>query len=127
MVVRWTFYDPVTVETYTFHINPNDGGSPQYEKSVTFQNTSAPDGKAIIYEGQDAPTTLEWSGAILEEAHYDKYIEWFQKRRQVQLTDDLGRQYWIYITSFRPHRKRSRFLPYRHDFTATAIILDWIT
>lgn len=127
MVVRWTFEDPVEGETYVFHINPREGGSPSYDKTITEQNTTAPDGKTLLFEGQDQVQTLEWSGAILEQAHYDAYITWWRKRRQIKLTDDLGREYWIYITSFKPSRKRSRERAWRHDFTFSAIILDWIT
>jgi hypothetical protein len=126
MVVRWQFYDPVATETYTFEINPNAGGSPTYKKSVNYQNTTAPDGKTLIYEGQDEVQELEWSGVILTQTHYDKYIEWWQKRRQIRLTDDLGRQYWIYLTSFVPNRVRASSRPWKHEFTATAVILDWI-
>lgn len=127
MVVRWTFEDPVAAETWTFNINPREGGSPSYAKTVGYQNTTAPGGRVLIYEGQDQVQTLEWSGAILEQEHYDKYVEWWRKRRQIKLTDDLGRQYWIYITSFKPARKRSRDRRWRHDYTVSATILDWAT
>lgn len=127
MVVRWTFYDPIEVETYTFEINPNEGGSPSYKKTVGNQSTSAPDGKTLLFEGQDEVQTLQWSGVILTQAHYDKYVEWWQKRRQIRLTDDLGRQYWIYLTSFEPTRRRAATRPWKHDFNATATILDWVT
>lgn len=127
MVVRWTFYDPVEAETYTFEINPREGGSPNWDKRISEQNTTAPDGKVLLFEGQDPVQTLEWSGAIISQEHHDAYVEWWQKRRQIQLTDDLGRQYWIYLTSFKPTRMRAHSYPWRHNFTATALILDWIT
>lgn len=124
MVTRWTFYDPVAVETYELEINPNDGGSPSSNKRLNYSETTAPDGAALIYEGRDEVQKIEWSGTILSQAHYEKYEEWFQKRRQIRLTDDLGRQYWIYITTFSPRRVRSALYPWKHEFTCSALILD---
>jgi hypothetical protein len=127
MVVRWQFFDPVASETYVFALNPNEGGSPSYDKTITQQSTSAPDGKTLLFEGQDQVQTLEWSGAILEQAHHEKYVEWFQKRRQIRVTDDLGRVMWIYITSYKPTRLRTVEKPWRHNFDVSAIILNWET
>lgn len=125
MVVRWTFYDPVDAETYELELNPNSGGSPTYKKTMTYANTSAPNGKTVVFEGQDEARMLEWSGAILTQTHYDKYVEWWEKRRQIQVTDDLGRQFWVYIVSFTPKRGRSYQHPWKHDFDVSAVILDW--
>lgn len=120
---RWTIYDPVDLETYTFEINPNAGGSPSNKKNVSYTNTTA--GKAIIYEGRDQVQELEWSGVILTQTHYEKYIEWWEKRRQILLTDDLGRQFWIYLKEFNPTRELSRSYPWRHSYSVIATILDW--
>ena len=125
MVVKWEFYDPIVLETYTFHINPNSGGSPAYRKNIAYQNTSAPDGKVLIFEGKDHPGEMEFSGVILEEAQLTAFQTWWQKRRQVRLTDDLGREYWIYITELETTRRWSLHYPWRHDYSVKATILDW--
>ena len=125
MVVRWTFEDQTVPETYTFHVNPNDGGSPGWKKSITYQNTSAPDGKTLVFEGLPEIQELEFSGIILEEAHYNAFLEWWEKKRQVLLTDDLGREMWIYITAFEPKRIRRRSHPWAHEYTVRATILSW--
>lgn len=125
MVVRWDFYDPVEAETYELELNPNEGGSPSFKKTFTYANTSAPNGKTIIFEGQDEIQKLEWSGVILTQSHYDKYVEWYQKRRQIRITDDLGRVYWVYLEAFTPTRVRARSHPWKHNFQVTAVILDW--
>lgn len=125
MVTRWIFEDPSASETYTWEINPRDGGSPQYEKTINYQNTTAPDGKTVIFEGLDKPLELEWSGVILSQDHYETLIEWFEKRRQIKLTDDLGRIYWVYITAFLPSRRRAVGRPYKHDYTMKATVLSW--
>lgn len=125
MVVRWTLYDPIDTTTYTMQVNPKEGGSPGRKKNVGYSNTSAPDGKTIMFEGRDDPQTLEWSGTILTEQHLNDLETWFLKRRQVQLTDDLGRQYWIYITEYTPKRERAVHSPWKHSYTMKANILDW--
>lgn len=124
-VVKWTFFDPVTSETYTFDINPNTGGSPPYKKKMAYENTTAPDGKTLMFEGQDEVQQLEWSGVILSEDQHNKYIEWWQKRRQIQVTDDLGRQYWVYLTSYAPKRERARSYPWKHQIEVSATIVNW--
>lgn len=125
MVNRWTFEDPNTLETYTFAINPNEGGSPQYSKKFEYRNTSAPDGKVIVFEGRDDPQTIEFSGTLLTQAQYDAFVTWWDKRYQVKITDDLGREFWIEIESFSPKRERAVHYPYKHSYTIKAIIVDW--
>lgn len=127
MVVRWTLFDPIEVTTYTMQINPREGGTPTRKKNFAYQNTSAPDGKTIMFEGRDDPQTLEWTGVILLEQHLYDLETWFLKRRQVQLTDDLGRQYWIYITEYTPKRIRAHTYPWKHEYSMKATILDWPT
>lgn len=126
MVVRWTFEDPVTLEEYEFDINPNAGGTPAYEKSFEYERTSAPDGKVIVFEGRDAPQKLEFSGVILEQAHYDAFVEWWQKRYQISVTDDLGRTFSIILEKFNPTRVRAYHYPWKHNYTVTATIVDWV-
>jgi len=126
MVHRWIFTDPAVSETYEWAVNPNSGGSPSREKNIQYENTSAPDGKTLIFEGQDRPLQLEWSGVILSQSQYDTLITWFEKRRQIRLEDDLGRTMWIYITAFTPSRRRAVSHPYKHDYNMRATVLDWI-
>lgn len=126
MVVRWQFFDPVGSVTYTHEINPVAGGSPQYKKTETIVKTTAPDGRALIFEGQDEVQRLEWSGTILTQAHYDKYVEWWQKRRQIKVTDDLGREFWVYLNSFSPKRVKAVTRPYKHEYDVTATIVNWV-
>lgn len=125
MVVRWIFTDAVVPETYTFEINPNEGGSPTYKKNVIFKNTAAPNGKTLIFEGRDDPATFSFSGTLLSQAQYTAFQTWFLKRRQITITDDLSRSFSIYITSFDPKRVRAANNPWKHTYTCEAISLDW--
>lgn len=123
MRIGWQIYDPVTAETITLEINPNDDGSLQYEKQMTYKNTSAPGGNVVAFEGRDAPYTSSFSGVLLTENQYNTYVDIFSKRYPLQLTDDLGRSFLVYFTSFKPKRKISRTYPWRHEYTCDYYIM----
>lgn len=120
---RWRFDDPVTAESYTFEMSPNDGGSPDFGKTITQQGTSAPGNGNILFEGQDPPQSIDFSGVVLTESHYDAMVHWFTKRHVIMVTDDLGRQFFIYITGFSPKRKRSATKPWKHEYTVKATVI----
>lgn len=127
MVVRWQFTDPTgaTPNTYVFEINPVEGGSPALKKNVIFKNTAAPDGKTLIFEGRDDPAVFSFSGTLLTQTHFETLETWFLKRHQIVITDDLGRTFSVYITSFDPKRVRSPHVPWKHTYVCEAISLDW--
>lgn len=125
MVVRWRFDDPSSLESYTFAINPKDGGSPSYKKSFQYQNTSAPAGKVLVFQGRDDTQKLTWDGTILDEASFNALVTWWNKRNQITVTDDLGRVFTIIIESFEPKRVRAATAPWKHSYTLTATIVNW--
>lgn len=122
-VQRWVFHDPLTDEDYTFVINPNDGGTPPYQKKIGYQPTTAPDGALIAYEGRDEAQATEASGVVLYRLQYDAMVEWFNKRHPIEVTDDLDRIMTIYITSFEARRVRSRSHRWKHTFTLKYLVL----
>jgi hypothetical protein len=123
-VQRWTFTDPVTSAVYTFEVNPNEGGSPQYKKTISSQSTVAPGGAVILFEGADEPRTGSFSGSILSLGQYQAMTTWFSKRYPIVMQDDLNREQTIYITEFAPKRQRSALYPYKHTFTVNYIVLE---
>jgi hypothetical protein len=123
--VRWIFHDPILDVNWTLPVNPNDGGSPPFQKTLAYVSPTAPDGKTIIFEGAEAVQALEFSGVLLSQEHYDGFVTWYRKRHQIRITDDLGRQFWVYIESFTPKRKRSATIAWKHDYTMRAVILEW--
>ncbi|NBR22234.1 MAG: hypothetical protein EBU08_00285 [Micrococcales bacterium] len=125
MRIAWKFYDPVEDEEYEWEINPKDGGYPNRSKALVYESTAAPNGQTLAYEGREAPASMSFSGVILTEQHFDTLTSWYLKRNQIKLTDDLGREFWIYIKSFNPTRVRSAKYPWRHNYTIEAIVLDW--
>lgn len=122
--VRWTFYDPTNSTTYTFPINPSEGGSPIHKKTMTYQNTLSPGGRVLIFEGQTEAQEVEFSGTILDQAQYDAMVLWFNKRHQIRLTDDLGRQFNIYITEFTPKRERAYHHPWKHSYSVKYVVMS---
>lgn len=124
-MAKWAFYDGYSLQDYIFEINPSEGGSPQFTKNIAQQSTAAPDGKTLLFEGRDSPQTIEFSGTLLTEDQYNAFVTWYQKRRQIRITDDLGREFWVYITSFAPRRERAIHYPWKHSYTVSATILDW--
>jgi hypothetical protein len=125
-VVRWQFQDLTLLETYTFPVNPKDGFTPGVQKNITRSSTVAPDGLTLVWEGTDKPQDVKWSGVILTQAHLDAFTLWAQKRHQIEVTDDLGRVFIIYIESFVPTRAYKTNYPWRHTYEITATIVDWI-
>lgn len=124
-VVRWTFEDPTVGETYTLDINPREGGTPARSKNIAYAATAAPDGKVLMFEGRENPPGFEISGTILTEEQLTAFQHWYDKRHQIRVTDDLGRQTWVYITAFEPKRAWAVNHPWRHSFTMRATVLDW--
>jgi hypothetical protein len=125
MVVKWRFDDPFDSSFAEFEVNPNEGGTPALRKNITSTSTLAPGGKTIIFEGAREATDIQFSGVILTESQLETVTEWFNKSHQVQLTDDLGRVYMIYIYSFEATRERARSHPFKHRYTVQAKILTW--
>jgi hypothetical protein len=124
--IPWYFRDLTTdpVEEYMWEVNPREF-SLAHKKAISFANTSAPDGKTIIWQGRDEPRRIQFSGTILREEQYEEMLHWFGKRHQVQVEDDLGRTFWLVITDFQPKRERSRSFPWKHSYTCEAIVVDW--
>jgi hypothetical protein len=118
MAFKWVLSDPVTAETYTFEINPNQGGSTPLQKNITSYTTTADDGQIVLYEGADQPQLVQVQGTLLSQAQLTNLIYWYSKRRQVNLTDDLGRVTPVYFATFTPTRKWTVQSPWRHDWTA---------
>lgn len=122
-VVKWIFTDPIEIESYTFEINPNAGGSPQYKKNFTYSSTSAPDGQTVMMQGRSDPLYLEFSGTILSEDQYRTMVDWWYRNCIIQITDDLERQYYVVFTDFSPKRERAVHSPWKHSYTARCTII----
>lgn len=123
-LVRWTFVDPSDSSSYTFAVNPNVGGSPAVKKQTTPLPLTASDGALVVFEGRNQPTTIDWSGATLDQSQYTAVVAWFAHRHQLVLTDDLGRTNQIYITGFTPKRAGLTNHPWRMTYQVKALVLS---
>jgi hypothetical protein len=123
--VPWYFRDPITNELWTLEVNPAEGGTPARNKRIDTSSTTAPDGKTIIFEGRDEARTIQLSGTILDQAQLDSFNAWYDKRYQILIQDDLGRQFYVYITSFEADRAWSVNHHWRHKYRMTMTVLDW--
>lgn len=121
-VVRWTFTDVWETgpapHTYTFHINPNTGGSPQVQKNFNILYNVGPNRGGIIQEGQSSVPTLTFSGVILTQEHYEALETWYDKRILIELVDDLGRTFRGVFSQFTPERTRRAHNPWYHTYSA---------
>lgn len=123
--VPWTFDDPVTLEQYSFEVNPNEHTAPNRQKKIVTADTSAPDGRTILFEGRREVQKTTFSGVIITQEQFDEFDAWFEKPYQILLTDDRGQEYWIYLESWEPTRQRAYHYPWKHQYTMTAYVLDW--
>lgn len=123
-VVKWVFEDLSDASTYTFEINASEGGTPTYRKNLHVVSAIAPGGRTIVSEGADSVETQRFSGTILNEEQYNAMLEWFNKRHQIQFTDDLYRTWVIYITGFTATREHRQSHPWYHKYTVDYIIVD---
>lgn len=122
-MARWNFQDNVISQNYNFDVNPNRGGTPSFQKNLSYSATPA--GSSIVFEGRDKPRTFTVSGTLREESQLIALQTWFDKEYQVKITDDLGREFWIYITNLQFERAQTRRWPFRHTFTINYVEVDW--
>lgn len=125
--VAWVFTDLTDSSTYSWEVNPLDGNDGTFEKSITYQSTAAPDGRLLIFEGRDQPNNASWTGTILSQNQYDTLKLWYQKRHQVQIEDDLGRTFIVYVTKFSPQRVRNTTYPWKHTYSIEYVIIEETT
>lgn len=121
--IAWTLFDPIANETLALPINPDAGGSPARRRVVTSVATTA--GGMMQFEGTAEARTFEVSGTLLYQAQHDDLDRWVRdKGHQVQIIDDLGRQFWVLLQSFVPQRVRKMSHPWFHTYTLTYVELD---
>lgn len=119
---RWQFRDVTTGETQEFDINPNEETYNAFSKKIVYQNTLP--NKSVIFETQQDASTLSWAGTILSQAELASFQRWFDNRSVIELTDDLGRIFMLYITEFTPKRERRASHPWFHTYNMQAYVFS---
>lgn len=105
-------------DSYTWDINPNDGGSPMVTKQLNIVQNTGPNRVNIIQEGGSEAPVLDFSGVILTQEHYEAIEGWYNKRVLILMTDDLGRQFYGTFSKFNPKRQRRASNPWYHTYDA---------
>lgn len=121
--VPWIMRDVASDDEYEFAVNPLDMSFPLVQKRLTTQYTTA--GKPITWEGRSEVPVVSFSGTILYREHYEIMLEWLEKSTQIALTDDFGRNFWLFLTEFSPSRRYSADFPWRHEYSASGLIINW--
>lgn len=118
--IAWLFFDGVN--TYELPINPNEAKMPSPKRSVLTKPTCS--GRQVSYQGREEVATIDFSGVLLSEAQYRVFREWFLKRQQIRITDDLGLKYWVYLKTFNPTRVKNNTHEWYHTYSASGVVLD---
>ena len=118
--IAWNFFDGVN--SYDLPINPNEAKMPSRRRPVATKATCA--GRQVMYQGRLEVPTIEFSGVLLDETQYRIFKEWFNRRKQIRITDDLGIKYWVYLKSFQPTRVKSNDYDWYHNYSASGVVLD---
>lgn len=130
-VVRWRFTDVYNSGpapyTYTFDINPNTGGSPAGEKTITTSYSLGPNNQTVLQEGHFTVPDLTFSGVILSRHHYETLEFWFSKRVLLRLDDDLGRIFTGVFAKFTPKRERRASNPWYHTYDADFLVMSYLS
>lgn len=129
-VRKWSFYDywnsGATPYLYQWEVNPNDGGSPEITKNMTFAAGVGPNRMNIVQEGQTTAPVIAFSGIILTQDHYEAMELWFDKRILIELIDDLNRQFYGVFSKWSPKRTRRARNPWYHTYSAEFTVTAYI-
>lgn len=118
-MAKWVFTDYWNdTDTWTFEVNPNDGGSPAVTKNLLIAQNTSPNRVNIVQEGASNAPTVSFSGVILTQSQYEALESWYSKRILIKVRDDLGRDMYGVFTSFSPKRVRRARNPWYHTYDA---------
>ena len=129
MVRRWVFTDPYLHSndpdyTYTVAFNPREMTSLWPTKRVTARMTTAVTGQALVTEGAAMPTEWTFKGTIFDQTHHDALLRWVNKRNRITIVDHYGRTISAYLTRYDVAPKRSLNVPWRHEYTISALVFS---
>lgn len=121
--ISWWLRDLSSDDEYEFLINPAEVRITSPQKPVTTQYTTY--GRPIDFTGLQKPSRLSVSGTLFTETHYRAMEEWFDKKKQIQVQDDLNRRFMVYIVSFNPRRRYNKKYPWMHDYDLEGVGISW--
>lgn len=121
---HWLFHDPVSGDYYAPPIGPDRMTTPFPQRALTDQGTaSRAAGKVLTWEGaSDLVVDWQFSGTLLEKAHYDALKLWVAKPYRTLVTDYLNRVWEVKLRTFAPTPRRVLDYPWAHTYVVTATI-----
>jgi len=137
MKVAWQFYDPIGDESYSFPVNPNaDTSNIGVNKNITYSVASAAysgdngatpadipyTNVSVILDSVDEVKSFNFSGILYSAEEYFWLMYWSTRNNYVELTDDIGRTFEVYVTSFKTERVRSRKFPWKHSYSMETVV-----
>lgn len=123
-MVKWKIYNPKTNAEVSFELNPSDGGAPERNRTMNYMARSGPNAGTIVFQGQEEVHKFTISGTILWEEQVEFFNNLFDLNHQVKLTDDLGREKWVYFTRFSMERMRKASHPWAHRYTMEYVEIE---
>lgn len=118
----WKLVDLESSETYEFNISPSQE-SIDWNKATIYENTLGPQRRTLIVEEQPDLQELRLEGTLLTQEQYETLLDWYERRHQINVVDDLGRIFTVYLREFSPKRERKASEPWFHTYTINAVIV----
>lgn len=127
-VARWTFYDiRDTSQNWTLQRNPASWTNMHPPNDFTFASTVAPDGQTLTWQAGARPWRMEFTGYLDDEAEYDRFAFWADKRRRLWLIDHRNRAWLVTLEHFDAQARIKPQKPWAHDYTVRALIFKQAT
>ena len=132
MRTAWELYDPVTLETYVWPVNPHtDNGSHAITKRTGYEvvaglRQSGGDDRidSIVFGNGFELEKFAYEGKTYSLAERETLEDWATRDYDVILKDDLGREYSVLIESIVFSRLRSVKNRFKQSYTLSGIILE---
>lgn len=120
---RWKFTDLKTSQEHTLEVNPHDRDR-ELQKNFSTRRAVAPDGQAIIFQGEDALEEQTWTGKLHTQEQYEDLVDWYRRPVEIQVIDELARTWKVYIQRLSLKQAPWVTHPWRHEWTMTVLISD---
>lgn len=109
VVVRWTFVDPETSETWTVPVNPNHMSSVESTRNIkTAYGSRRLQNRIRTIVRPPSITEMTFGGVIYTEDHYETLVSWSKKTGPIRITDHLGRTFEVIMKAFDPKDRRPK-------------------
>lgn len=99
---RWTFYDPVALDTYVFVKNPSKMTTIEPKHRTTAVPISPVDSLRRATRLPDLPFQWSFTGRLRSKTEHDTFVNWAGRQNRIRVTDHLGRVHEVLPKLFGP-------------------------